>query len=170
VRHGWHRLGQVGGDCPTLEQKAEKASQGRGDSLGVTGAISARLPQQEAGDISGAARLEPERWGIKPIAEKTPDRIEVGAHGCRRQATRLQQVVLKVGRNGIARTTLSHDNWGGNHPVLAQLRAQPPQDGSVTTVRATVPITVLQKGVNALCVEVRCREVVSLEPAAEVGE
>jgi len=54
MRHGGHSFGQVGGDRPSLEQKAEKAPQGRGVELGIGQALLTMLPYHEVGDIVGA--------------------------------------------------------------------------------------------------------------------
>jgi len=78
--------------------------------------------------------------------------------------------VLKVAREAVARSGVGLDSWDGNHPSLSQLPQQPPQDGAISPVGTTAPIAVLQKGINALFVEVRGCEGVSLEPVAEVGE
>ena len=59
MRNGGHSLGQVGGDRPSLEQKAEKAPQGRGVSLGIGQALLAVLPYHAVGAILGAYGLKP---------------------------------------------------------------------------------------------------------------
>jgi hypothetical protein len=65
------------------------------------------------------------------------------------------QVVLKVAHDALTRTGVGLDNRYGNHPVIAQLLEQPPQDRSVITVGTTALVAVTQKVVNALFVEVR---------------
>src|SRR4051794_5927719 len=62
------------------------------------------------------------------------------------------------------------DDGKRNHPLLAQLRKQPPQDRVVITVGAPGLIAVMEKALQAWFVE-RCdREGVVLEPATEVSE
>src|SRR5437867_3204426 len=65
---------------------------------------------------------------------------------------------------------MGFDNREGNDPVIAQLRDHLSQDGAVTTTGTTTPWVVVQKVLNVLCVEVWCREVLSLEPGAEGRE
>jgi hypothetical protein len=78
--------------------------------------------------------------------------------------------VVKGAREAVARPGAGLDNWDGNDPVRSQLRQQPLQDGAIKTVGMIASIAVRQKSLNALFVEVRGREGVSLAPAAEGGE
>jgi hypothetical protein len=78
--------------------------------------------------------------------------------------------VWKGAREAVARIGVGLDHGKGNHPWRAQLAKPPPHDGALMTVGVIVPRAVLQKSINALFVEVRCREGVSREPAAAVGE
>lgn len=168
--NGRPRVGQVGGDGPAWEEHADKAPQGGREPRGVSGALPARLRPQEGRDVWGAECLQSERCTATPLTENTPDGIEGVAHGRWRQATRVKPEVLNVARDAVARPGGGLDSWDGNHPWLSQLPTQPPPDGAIMTVGMTALRAVLQKGIHALFVEVRGREGVSLEPAAEVGE
>ena len=166
----WHSVGEVVSDHPVLEQKAEKAPQCGGEQLGTRGALATRLLQHEGRKVLGAEDLQAGRLGTKATAEKTPDRLDVVPHSRWRQTTLVTQIVLKVACNMVVWTRVGLDNPYGNQTLIAQVLKPLTQGGAIITMDTIAPIAVVQKIVNALFVEVRCREGMALEPAAEVGE
>jgi hypothetical protein len=143
---------------------------GGSEHLGASGTIPARLPQHAVRAVLGAERRQAARLGAQARAENTPDRVEGGPHRRRRQATRVEQGVLNVAREAVARTDVGLDDGDGHHPMIAPLLQPPPQERMVSTVGTTVLLAVWQNVIHAWCVEVRGHAGLALEPAAAVGE
>ena len=83
-------MSQIGGNCPTVEQKAGKAPQRSGKRLGACATITAGLLDHEIRDVLGTERFQSEGLSAKVSPEKLPYRVEVILHGRWRQGTLLE--------------------------------------------------------------------------------
>jgi hypothetical protein len=133
----------------------------------VGGAVAARLLQHEAAHVLGAERIELKGLLAEAPVEETPDRIQIGPHGGRRQITLTDQVSAKWlanTRSFVGRLML---HCGGDHTLLPQIRQQQRKHPSIVAVRTKLPVSTQEKGFEPRLIQSGYRKVFVHDPGAQ---